>query len=354
MKPKVIVVTSLLILSNFVYFFFNVREGVVHSSSKRTPGTFIARESQVEITELINERVEEIRKDINDSFLIKTENLPGNILSGEYIIESSQICKDVDIVDMIFLVHSAPANFQKRENIRKTYANKSLFLPRQVRVAFILGLTQGNYLKRELILENNKYHDSVIGDFIDHYRNLSVKGVLGFRWVSEHCSNARFVVENDDDVIVNTYKILTHHLHQFSQQRKTIFGNQWDKDTMPILRQGKWGVQPHVFQGMEVYPYTYCSGFFVIFTTDLMNPLYQASKVTPFFWVSDIYLSGMLPSVVGNVTFKNHPLDKYLSLDEPKTVDCYSKLGKNCSLFAIGNTNYDHFWSMWNLFKFNQ
>ena len=49
------------------------------------------------------------------------------------------------------------------------------------------------------------YGDLVQGNFMDTYRNLTYKTVLGHMWVSSFCSQAEFVVKTDDEIYVDIY-----------------------------------------------------------------------------------------------------------------------------------------------------
>ena len=46
------------------------------------------------------------------------------------------------------------------------------------------------------------------GDFLDTYRNLSYKNIMGNLWVSQFCEQAQFVVKTDDDQYVDLYEVL--------------------------------------------------------------------------------------------------------------------------------------------------
>ena len=52
--------------------------------------------------------------------------------------------------------------------------------------------------------ENDLYHDIVQEDFIDSYRNLTVKSIMALKWATEHCKNAKLIFKMDDDTLVNT------------------------------------------------------------------------------------------------------------------------------------------------------
>ena len=60
------------------------------------------------------------------------------------------------------------------------------------RLVFLLGSTSDSDLQTVITEENEKNHDIVQGDFVDHYRNLSYKAIMGKLWVSEFCEQ-----END-------------------------------------------------------------------------------------------------------------------------------------------------------------
>ncbi|KAI8772195.1 beta-1,3-galactosyltransferase 1 [Biomphalaria glabrata] len=269
------------------------------------------------------------------------------ITSFVYVMHNPRLCQGVDVVDFIIIVHSAPANLERRKRIRESFAKESLFLPFHVRVAFLLGRTTNQTLDDLVRKEHLVNNDSVAGDFIDSYHNLTFKGVMGYRWVSEHCRNAKFVLKIDDDVIVNTFALL-QSFYKHMNRKRSIFCNVWQANTMEILRQGKWQVSDHIFRNHHTFPYSYCSGFVVILTADLMAPLSQAARLTPFFWIDDVYLFGMLPYVVGGVTFHHYCLDQFLSLQEQVLMRCLNTSNIECSVFA-SVVRDNSFWFIWDM-----
>lgn len=63
----------------------------------------------------------------------------------------------------------------------------------------------------------------------------------------------------------------------------------------------------------ELYP-AYCSGAGYLITKDLVSVLYDAALHVRTFWVDDIFISGMLPQAVGDVTIIQIPKQLQLSL----------------------------------------
>ncbi|XP_005089785.1 beta-1,3-galactosyltransferase 1-like [Aplysia californica] len=316
-------------------------------SGKTRESTPLPTQTVTTMSPVVRRKIQIIKEDLNFSSLTNDAYYPGEMV-GKYIMVNPDLCRDADKIDIIIIVHTAPANLEKRQRIRDSFAKQSNFLPFQVRVAFLLGLTSNKTLERVLWSEHTKYNDTVMGNFKDDYHNLTLKGVMGFRWISEHCANSRFVLKIDDDVLINMYKLLYSFLNHMNGKRKSIFCNLWHKNTMPILRTGKWRVAPHVFSHKQTFPYDYCSGFVVIMTSDLMRPLYEAAQTTPFFWIDDVYLFGMLPSVVGGVTYYNYALNKNMTLRAKIATNCTKHKGFHCPIFATFINNHAY-WKYWKL-----
>lgn len=103
-------------------------------------------------------------------------------------------------IDLLIYVHSTPSNMKNRVIIRETWAKRALFP--QTRLVFMLGSTHDQELARRIDLENDLYNDIVQQDFLDSYRNLTLKSIMALDWVVKHCPNAKYVLKTDDDVIV--------------------------------------------------------------------------------------------------------------------------------------------------------
>ena len=76
-----------------------------------------------------------------------------------------------------------------------------------------------------------------LGDFLDTYRNLSYKSILGKLWVSNFCEQADFVIKADDDMFVDLYAtfFFTRHIieHMLSWILKMALVMNWV--TFPFL-----------------------------------------------------------------------------------------------------------------------
>ena len=64
---------------------------------------------------------------------------------------------------------------------------RKTFLPRVELTNFCAGKTPDSQLQESIARENELHHDIVQGDFLDTYRNLSYKNIMGQLWASEFC-----------------------------------------------------------------------------------------------------------------------------------------------------------------------
>lgn len=256
------------------------------------------------------------------------------VVSRPYKINNKNICSGVDKVSCIVMVHTAPNHFERRIRMRATWLNSTHYSPESVRVVFLLGLVADPILQIKLEYESKIYKDIVQGYFIDSYRNLTNKGVMGYKWITEHCRNAEFVAKIDDDAFINFFKLF-EEMSYLKEKKKYIKCNKISKGSMKIIRENdsKWFVQNDEFKDMKRYPHTYCSGFTVFLSTDLVPMLYHAAIGSPFFWVDDFYLFGLLPSKIQGVVHDG--LRPNLTLRFPEGFNCYQEQGRKCQYVVM-------------------
>ena len=50
-----------------------------------------------------------------------------------------------------------------------------------------------------------QFNDFIIGDYIDSYRNLTLKTFSGYKYVNDFCSNLenKHILMHDDDTLIN-------------------------------------------------------------------------------------------------------------------------------------------------------
>lgn len=253
-------------------------------------------------------------------------------LQSPYLINNVDLCKDLRKPGLLVIVHTATDHFKRRRSIRETWANKNILINHGLRIVFLFGLT--NNKKTELMLENESvvHGDIVQGHFQDSYHNLTHKGVLAYRWVNEFCSNADLIVKVDDDMFVNIFLLLEYYFPRYKDNPRFMACQVRGKGTSPIVRdKSKWQVNRDEFKNMTHYPVPYCNGYFVIMSPGIIRELYRASFLTPFFWVDDVYLYGLLPFKIGKV--QHIALSSNLTLNQEVGIKCFTG-NTTCKLLA--------------------
>jgi beta-1,3-galactosyltransferase 2 len=202
-----------------------------------------------------------------------------------YIINPGEsICKNKNITLLAFVLIKRD-NFIQRDIIRTTWSNKTLFP--QMRVVFMLGSSNDVELDKKIENESKIYGDIVQESFQDTYLNLTLKTIQGIKWVSNYCSNAKYVLKVDDDVVVNSFALL-----QYLDNLKLNTDNNlmcFIHKNAPINRKkdSKFYVS---YNELSTNSYSkYCDGPAYMFEGNLTARLYEASLNTKFFKFEDVY-----------------------------------------------------------------
>jgi len=96
-------------------------------------------------------------------------------------------------------------------SIRETWGDTRLYAPQHiVQLVFLVGVSVETLVPDALLMESDAYGDIIQEDFLDAYRNLTYKGIMGLKWVSTYCQQARFLLKTDDDIFVNMFSMLAH------------------------------------------------------------------------------------------------------------------------------------------------
>ena len=205
--------------------------------------------------------------------------------------------------------------------IRQTWGHPRTFSPHfQIRVLFPVGKRlppEGvvtDSLQSALEFESTQYGDILQEDYLDSYRNLTFKGLSALRFISLNCQHVPYILKTDDDTFVNMYGVINYiqnviesgnkdaaksftpprdfQLGTTPSARKELACLAWKG--MPVLRdeKSKWYVSTQDWKE-DVFP-MYCSGLAYLMSNDVAQSLYSSSFYAPFFWVDDLYITGLL------------------------------------------------------------
>ncbi|XP_061888233.1 N-acetyllactosaminide beta-1,3-N-acetylglucosaminyltransferase 2 [Entelurus aequoreus] len=231
---------------------------------------------------------------------------------------------------LLMAVKSQVGNFENRQAIRETWGRSGLVKGEShrkggfVRTVFLLGRQDSSTgphpdLKNFLELENRKYGDILQWDFKDTFLNLTLKDLLFWHWLQQHCPTAVFVFKGDDDVFVRTGALLDY-LHQQWEEHKlrnqthiNLFVGDVISNAFPNRNPStKYYIPENFYKG--AYP-TYAGGGGVVYSASLALRLKEVSKKVCLFPIDDVYL-GMCLQRLG-LSPSHHP--GFLTFDLPET-----------------------------------
>nr|CAD7431421.1 unnamed protein product [Timema monikensis] len=151
-------------------------------------------------------------------------------------------------------------------------------------------------LSEQLALEeeNREHRDMVQGSFRDAYRNMTYKHVMALKWTSYFCPGARYLLKTDDDVFVNSPALLDFLSQDLSPwgARRLILCAPFYYSYVKRSYRSKWRVSPREYPD-RVYP-TYCAGWAVLYSPDVVFLLYNEAQHEKYFWIDDVHITGTL------------------------------------------------------------
>jgi hypothetical protein len=205
-----------------------------------------------------------------------------------------------ETVDALIIVHTRTGSFELREFIRRTWANRTLFPT--VNVAFVIGRSASDNINSEIDNEAARHGDIMQGNFTDTYLNLPFKPLAWLPWINNNCLNAKLLIKVDDDVVVNTRRVLDFvKTNRLNHQERSF--------TCDMLKESRIDRDPHSpyfisfdehEADQELYD-PYCNGAAMLISNDLIPLLNNLTYTTSSTRFDDVYL-GMLAKRIGHGT----------------------------------------------------
>lgn len=229
-----------------------------------------------------------------------SRNLRGNLTeqkfdtAAEFPVNHPNVCRGD--VDLVVVVCSGLGNFKAREHVRKSWGLYSKQEIYKTRLVFLVGM--GDKANLEQVLQENRVHgDIIVGNFIDTYRNLTLKSISVLKWMSSFCGNAKYGLKADDDVFVNIPNLISAMSSKWQTMEKFIIGSK-QIGAKPIQdKNSKWYTPKEDFGEREYPPYV--SGTAYAFTIPAAKALYRVTGRVKAFWLEDIYITGLCARAAG-------------------------------------------------------
>ncbi|KAI8497168.1 hypothetical protein Bbelb_251170 [Branchiostoma belcheri] len=228
-----------------------------------------------------------------------------------FVLNNADKCGSENVF-LLIVVTSSPEYLDQRQAIRQTWGNESNVPGVVIKRVFAIGLPKNTSIQEDLQKENAIHRDIIQENFIDTYRNLTLKAVMVWKWAFLYCPQARFVMKTDDDAFVNVYR-LVNHLEQLQPNASHRFvtghvyvGSKPVRD--PNSSYKKWYVTKQEYP-RDTFPHYPCGCTYVI-SNDLTKDLFETSLVTEYLFIEDVYI-GICLEKLGVAVL---PSDKFLSM----------------------------------------
>lgn len=171
--------------------------------------------------------------------------------------------------------------------------------------------------QKQIESEQLRYNDLLQGNFLEAYRNLTYKHVMGLKWASENCEKAQYIIKMDDDTVFDIYSIQNYLINlRYDPSQYLLAGYVLYKKKVIRIKPSKWYVSTKEYE-LDRFP-TYLSGWLYITNRKTAHELVVESESTKFFWIDDTYVSGILANHLG---IRHINLNKWFSSNS-ELIDC--------------------------------
>ncbi|XP_060578750.1 beta-1,3-galactosyltransferase 1-like [Ruditapes philippinarum] len=260
-----------------------------------------------------------------------------------YLIENPDLCTSVkDDLSVLVVVNSGTEHFDRRLAIRKTWTNNKYYSHLgTVRVLFLLGMTANPLVQEGIEEEAEAFRDILQGDFIDTYLNLTHKGVMGFKWITERCRNAKMIMKVDDDFVINMFL--------YFQKVDTVLQSinvfcELIEGRVQRNKTSKWFVSEDHFRGEARYE-RYCEGKFVSMTNDIIPSLYESAMRTPFFPYDDVLLFGYVMHNIPGLKYRSET--ECMAPKNDEAMKCLREQNSKCDNLVIATNDVFEMETAW-------
>uniref|UniRef100_A0A8C5P8R8 Hexosyltransferase n=1 Tax=Leptobrachium leishanense TaxID=445787 RepID=A0A8C5P8R8_9ANUR len=231
----------------------------------------------------------------NVSLITLKPGLP-NPLHHYYLIEETTKCAG-NPPYLLLMIPSRPQDALIRDTLRRTWANESLVEGISTMRLFLLGSSPNQSIQAEVKEESDTFHDIIQQGFLDSYRNLTLKTLMGMEWISRLCPNVSYVMKIDSDMFFNPWLLVQRILQPEKPVKVGFFTGLVVKGAEPFrTKSSKWYVPKSVYSKSHYPPY--CSGTGYIFSGELAGKIIMHKPNVPLFPYEDVFM-GMCLEMLG-------------------------------------------------------
>ena len=217
-----------------------------------------------------------------------------------YLIDNKDRCGSHKELHFIIVIYSVPGSFREREIIRQKLLSQ-ITPDMSVTFVFLLGLpgeSGSNYAPLMTHKEENYITGDIVqGNFIDSYKNLTLKSATMIHWIKNYCSNSKFVLKMDSDVDFDISGI-QKLLEPYGTPRTQYAVCNSVRFTAPTrIKKSKYYVDISTYV-KKIYPH-FCKGPAYFLTVNAVVDMWHATFSLEFFHLEDVYLTGFVRGMIG-------------------------------------------------------
>ncbi len=285
----------------------NTREDIVVSTSGQSTSM------QVEVKNYkVRQQLNRLKKEGFSSFAKMCFNdntfCNGSVFTNR--ITPTHICKlqhNSKYITLVIMITSTTHHYLERDHIRQSWASSSFNnTATRVRHVFLLGKAQTLHTQKAINEEYEEHGDLLVGDFVDNYRNLTLKTMMGLRWFTTYCEGAKFLLKADDDIFVNIISILTLLELGIDKFQSYVIGHCQNRLIAIHDNTSKWYISKQSYNHTHFPPYCQGPGFILggHIARDIANTMHK-QMIIP---LEDVFVG----LVIQNLHNKTIMLSKYL------------------------------------------
>jgi len=210
------------------------------------------------------------------------------------VLIEPNLCHDEMSPKLLIAIKSDPTEIVQRTAIRMSWL--TLAKNYSVEHVFVLGTQPDGSIRKDVLKENSRFADLIVGDFDDDFYNLTLKSLLTLNWTANHCPN-RWLLYVEDNTIVNVDNVLKFITNASSDSRSTIYCSPKNGDETMVDRYEKSPtyVSKHTYSN-DIFP-SFCRNFGALFGPDSLLKLVNVtleSKSIPKLDLDSILITGLV------------------------------------------------------------
>lgn len=238
-----------------------------------------------------------------------------------FIVDEANRCRQEGPF-LVVMIPVAPQNKKARDIIRSTWGREDRVFDQLVSYYFLLGMSripnEPEPPDEQILNESREHRDILQSNFLDSYKNLTIKTMVMLEWLSSHCPNTSYAMKIDSDTFLNVRNLVSLLLKAPRHDYMTglvVKGAQVLRDP-----NSKWFLPDDAFPELSYPPYALGLGY--VLSLDLTKRILDASKYVKAVYIEDVYL-GLCMRHAG-VSFTDPPHDGLFRVIIPHELSaCY-------------------------------